>query len=96
MHNGANDMHKNDASCGEITTMLGYTKDTQNKGTGLNGAKIVTVRSTTPSDGPVYPVDANTIEVFDPCGWDQDPEHPDNKGRADVRNTCNIITESLR
>ena len=65
--------------------MLGYTKDTQNKGTGLNGAKIVTVRSTTPGDAPKAPVDEKTIEVFDPCGWDQDPEHPDNKGRADVR-----------
>jgi hypothetical protein len=76
--------HQNGASCGEITTALGYVKDTQNKGQGLNGAKVVTVRSTTPRDGPVYPADPNSIEVFDPCGWDSDPEHPDNKGRADV------------
>ena len=44
---GAN-THKNDASCGEITAMFAYTKDTQGKGSGLKGAHVVTVRSTTP------------------------------------------------
>jgi hypothetical protein len=68
---------------------------TQNKGQGLKGAKIVTVRSTRGRDGPMHPVDPDTIEVFDPCGWDQDPEHPDNKGREDVRVICNPNHEAL-
>jgi hypothetical protein len=58
--------------------MLMYLHDTNNKGTQLDGAHIVTVKSGTKIKDPIAPAIPSTIEVFDPCGWDMDPENPAN------------------
>jgi hypothetical protein len=74
--------------------ITGELKDSRNK---LLSLKLISswltevdVKSTTKQSVPIAPAIPDTIQIFDPCGWDLDPNHPNNIDPATKKRKANF------